>query len=46
MWRELISFGMGVYIGSKYDCKPTVAFITTLVKNNIPKDALPIKKDD
>jgi hypothetical protein len=44
MWREFISLGVGIYIGTNYDCKTTVLFITQFLKNNIPNDALPKKK--
>ena len=46
MWQFMMGFGLGVYVGTIYDCKPTVTFISTCLKNNIPKDALPKKKDD
>ena len=46
MWQFLMGFGAGIYVGTKYDCKPTVTFITNCIKNNIPKDALPKKKED
>jgi len=46
MWQLMMGFGLGVYVGTVYDCKPTVTFITTCLKNNIPKDALPKKKDE
>jgi hypothetical protein len=46
MWQFLMGFGAGVYVGTSYDCKPTVSFITNFIKNNVPKDALPKKKDD
>lgn len=44
MWRELISFGVGIYVGTNYDCKPTISFITMLIKNNVPNEAFPKKK--
>ena len=46
MWQLMMGFGLGVYVGTVYDCKPTGTFITTCLKNNIPKDALPKKKDE
>ena len=46
MWQFMMGFGLGVYVGTIYDCKPTVTFISTCLKNNIPKDALPKKKDE
>ncbi len=39
-----MGFGMGVYVGTNYDCKPTVKFITNFMEATIPKDALPKKK--
>ena len=41
-----MGFGAGIYVGTKYDCDPTITFITNSIINNIPKDALPKKKED
>ena len=38
MWQLLVGFGAGVYVGTVYDCKPTVEFISTCIKNNIPNN--------
>ena len=46
MWQLMMGFGLGVYVGTMYDSKPTVTFISTCIKNNIPKDALPKRKDE
>ena len=46
MWQFLVGFSAGMYVGTIYDCGPTVTFITTCLKNNIPKEALPKKKDE
>ena len=46
MWQFLAGFGMGVYIGTIYDCKPTVSFVRDCLKKTIPENALPIKKVD
>ena len=46
MWQFLLGFSTGMYVGTIYDCGPTVKFITTCLKNNIPKEALPKKKDE
>ena len=35
-----MGFGLGVYVGTKYDCKPTVDYITRFLDNTIPDDAL------
>ena len=45
MWRELISFGAGIYVGTFYDCKPTVDYLKYLIKKNIPDDIVPKKKN-
>ena len=45
MWQFLAGFGMGVYIGTIYDCKPTVNFVRDCLKKTIPDDAMPIRKD-
>ena len=46
MWQFLMGFSVGIYVGTAYDCKPTVTFISTCLKNTIPKEAMPKKKDD
>jgi len=46
MWQFLAGFGMGVYVGTLYDCNPTVNFIRDCLKKTIPEDAFPKKKDD
>lgn len=40
----MMGFGVGIYVGTKYDCKPTVDYITKLLDNNIPEEAKPKKK--
>jgi|TARA_B110000967_G_C18333921_1_gene293375 hypothetical protein len=44
MWQLILGFGAGVYVGTSYDCKPTVSFISDCIKNNVPKEALPKEK--
>tara|TARA_A100001015_G_scaffold64599_1_gene71351 strand:- start:309 stop:428 length:120 start_codon:yes stop_codon:yes gene_type:complete len=39
-----MGFGVGIYVGTKYDCAPTINFINNCLKNNIPEDAIPKKK--
>ncbi len=41
----LVGFGIGIYVGTIYDCKPTVTYISTFIKNNIPEEAKPKKKN-
>lgn len=46
MWQLIMGFSMGVYVGTNYDCKPTMSFISTFIKNNVPKQVIPEKKED
>ena len=43
MWQFLLGFGAGVYVGTAYDCKPTITFISGCLKKTIPEDAYPKK---
>lgn len=36
MWRVIVGFGIGVYVGTYYDCKPSIKYIRKLVKDNCP----------
>lgn len=44
MWQILLGFGTGIYVGTIYDCKPTVMFIKDCIKNNIPDEIIPKEK--
>ena len=33
----LMGFGMGVYVGTAYDCKPTISFFRECIKKTIPE---------
>ena len=46
MWQFILGFGAGVYVGTNYDCKTTIKIIQTCIKNNVPNDMVPKKKDD
>ena len=46
MWQFILGFGAGVYVGTNYDCKPTIQFIQTCIKNNVPDDMVPKKKEN
>ena len=46
MWQILCGFGAGVYVGTVYDCKPTLQFVKTCIKNFVPEEAIPKKKKD
>ena len=38
MFPFLCGFATGVYVGTYYDCKPTIEYITIKIKENLPKD--------
>ena len=33
-----MGFSMGIYVGTIYDCKPTVTYVSNFLKNNIPEE--------
>ena len=37
MWQFLIGLGVGVYIGSFYNCKPQINNLIKIIKKNIPE---------
>lgn len=41
MWQFLCGFGAGVYIGTYFECKPTIEQIVSFAKTKIPE-----KKDE
>lgn len=45
MWQMITGFAMGVYVGTAYDCKPAIDFIKTCIKDKIPDEAIPKKKE-
>ena len=45
MWQFILGFGSGIYIGTYYDCKPSLNFIKNCLKNIIPEDAIPKEKN-
>ena len=44
MFQFLIGLGVGIYIGTNYNFKPTINFITKAVERNFPEEAMPKKK--
>ena len=38
MFPFVCGFATGVYVGTYYDCKPTIEYITIKIKENLPKD--------
>ena len=43
MFQFLIGLGVGIYIGTNYNFKPTINFITKVVERNFPEEAIPKK---
>ena len=41
MWQFLLGFGAGVYVGTKYDCRPCMKYVEKHVTEYFPK-----KEDD
>ena len=37
MWQLLLGFGIGVYVGTYFNCKPVIDNIIHNIKNNIPE---------
>lgn len=37
MWQVVVGFGVGVYVGTYYDCKPAIHFVLNTIKSNIPE---------
>jgi len=48
MWQILTGFAAGVYVGTYYDCKPTILLVQQMVKDKFPKERLDSasKKDE
>lgn len=38
MWQFLVGFGLGLYVGTYYQCKPTLDEIIKNIKTNFPKE--------
>ena len=37
MWQFICGFGAGVYIGTYFECKPTIEQIVSFAKTKIPE---------
>ncbi len=37
MWKLLLGFGSGLYIGTYYDCKPIFNSIKKYIKTHVPE---------
>jgi hypothetical protein len=44
MWQFFLGLGTGIYVGTHYDCKPTITFLGDCIKKNIPDKAIPKEK--
>ena len=40
----IMGFGVGVYVGTAYDCKPTISFLKECIKKTVPNEVIPKKK--
>lgn len=38
MWQFMLGFSMGIYIGTYYQCKPTLDIVLKTVRDNMPKE--------
>tara|TARA_B100001093_G_C26844697_1_gene1022200 strand:- start:2676 stop:2810 length:135 start_codon:yes stop_codon:yes gene_type:complete len=38
MWQVMFGFVAGVYVGTYYDCKPTMNYLIENCKKNMPKE--------
>jgi len=38
MWCYLLSFTIGIYVGTYFNCKPTIERISKFVKENLPDE--------
>ena len=38
MWQFMFGFVAGVYVGTKYDCKPTMDYLSKMIEDNMPKE--------
>ena len=40
MWQVLTGFAAGIYVGTYYDCKPTILLVHQMVKDKFPKERI------
>ena len=38
MWQVMIGFAAGIYVGTYYECKPTILVLKNLVKDKMPEE--------
>jgi hypothetical protein len=37
MWQFLCGFGAGIYVGTYFECKPTIEKVIFMVKTSLPE---------
>ena len=37
MWQFLVGFGLGIYMGTQYNCKPQLNSLIKTIKINFPE---------
>jgi hypothetical protein len=38
MWQVLTGFAAGIYVGTYYDCKPTLILVKNMIKDKFPEE--------
>lgn len=45
MWQLVTGFAAGIYVGTYYDCKPTIILVRQMIKDKFPEERKFGKKD-
>ncbi len=40
MWQIITGFAVGIYVGTYYDCKPTMLLVQQIIKDKFPRERL------
>jgi hypothetical protein len=46
MWQLVSGFAAGIYVGTYYDCKPTIILVRQMIKDKFPEERKQGKKKD
>ncbi len=38
MWQLVTGFAAGIYVGTYYDCKPTIILVRQMIKDKFPEE--------
>tara|TARA_B110000008_G_scaffold279648_2_gene327710 strand:+ start:2576 stop:2752 length:177 start_codon:yes stop_codon:yes gene_type:complete len=38
MWQIVTGFAAGIYVGTYYDCKPTILLVRQMIKDKFPEE--------